>query len=311
MSLAETLKTLKYQVPKGKIDIPYTYVYDATALTDGVTYAANTSGVTTNLQGGLTLQLDSDSDFILRRICGASLCSGTFRPYYATRMLMFQNLVRSVANWPVLPEVLYPANSQILFDLGVVNRAFNVANAEPRIYTSYLAFQGVRRYDVSKFPVYRTPYNYRELPRNYTYVLRPGSGWTDAVNGIKSAPITISVPLLEGDFELLSIGVVDLQTFAPPTINAFQLRLYDGTGYNKLSDPGLNLFYFNTLAPQVAATPAVNAWYRPIYPTPSVVYPENGGIKFEIQSLLPFANAANAYQINFYGIQRQRNSTGV
>jgi len=299
MSLANTLDSLVYRTPPGKVDVPYAYIFDATGLTDGTSY--NT----------LSLPIDNDSDFILRNISGASLVAASFRPYYASRLQMFQNLVRSVANWPVLPEAFYPRNSQILFDLGPVARAFNVSGGEPNIYTSYLAFQGVRRYDVNQFPQYNTPYDYRELPRNYTFILRPGAGWTDAVNGIKTAPIQSNQPLLEGDFELMGIGVVDLTTYLPPTFNAFQLRLYDGTGLNRMSDPGFNLFYWSQLAPQVEAAPAANAWYRPFYPAPTLVYPEAGGIKFEIQSALPFADAANAYQLNFYGVHRQRNAVRI
>lgn len=298
MSLADTLNSLEYRTPPGYVDVPYAYVYDATALGDG-----------TN-QSYLALNLDGDSDFILRQISGASLCAASFRPYYSGRRYMFQNLIRSVANWPVLPEALYGRDSQILFDLGTVTRAFNVgAGGEPNIYTSFLAFQGVRRYKQEAFPLYRTKYDYREIPRNYSIVIKPGSHWTNATDGVPNYPQTFSIPMLEGDFELLSTGVTDLQTFAPPTLNAFQMRLYDAQGWFRFSDAGFNLFCFNSTAPQVTAVPAVNNWYQPQYPTPSTVYPNNGVIKFEITSLLPFAQANNLYQIDFYGIHRQRNGT--
>lgn len=295
MSLASTLKALRYKTPPGKVDIPYAYVFDASVLTDGQVY------------NYLQQYIDSDSEFILRNISGMSLVAASFRPYYQSRMLMFQSLVKSVANWPVMPEALYPRGGQILFDLGVVTRAFNSSGGEPHIYTSNIAFQGVRRYNASEFPVYKTPYDYRELPRHYTFDLVPGSHWTDAGSGLATPSKTFNIPLLDGDFELLSIGVVDHATNAAPTANVFTLRLYDAQGWYRFSDIGFNLNYWNAIGPQVIAAPAVNAYYRPSYPTPSTVYPEAGGIKFEITSLLPFALRNNAYQLNFYGIQRQRN----
>lgn len=295
MSLKDTLESLQYQTPPGKVDVPYAYVFDASGLTDGTSYQY------------LQKQIDNDSDFILRGISGTSLVAGTFRPYYYSRTEMFNALVRTVANWPVLPEAFYPRNSQILFDLGVVARAFNVANAEPHIYTSFIAFQGVRRYEAANFPIYRTPYDYREIPRHYQIVVQPGSAWTDAAAGIPTYPRTFQVPMLEGDFELMSIGVMDLTTMLPPVANPFWMRLYDAGGWFRFSDPGFNCFYWSATAPQVNASPAVNKWYRPNYPAPSTVYPEDGGIKFELQSLLPFASRNNAYQISFYGIHRQRN----
>jgi hypothetical protein len=299
-SFASTLETLEYQTPAGKVDVPYAYIFDATGLTDGKSY------------NYLSVQIDSDSDFILRNISGASLCAGSFRPYYASRTQMFQNLINAVANWPVLPEVTYPSNSQIFFDLGNVSRAFNVANAEPEIFTSFLAFQGVRRYSASKFPMYQTTYNYRELPRSYIMNIAPGSAWTDATHGVKTGSMTYNIPLMDGDFQVCSIGLSLISPLnGTAFVNPLQLRLYDGTGWNRVSDAGFNAAYWNAVGPQVEAAPAVNAWYLPAYPAPSLVYPEAGGIKFEIQSLLPFADRAYVYQITFYGIQRQRNATSI
>ena len=49
-----------YQTPQGCHDVPFIYLFDATALTDGLDFVNQ-----------LGIKMDSDSKFILRRIAGA------------------------------------------------------------------------------------------------------------------------------------------------------------------------------------------------------------------------------------------------
>jgi hypothetical protein len=282
-TLQDTLQSLIYQVPNGKVDVAYAYVFDATKLTDGISY------------NKLGMLLDPDSDFILRRIVGGKLVAGKLRTYYASQRFMQQNLFNTVANWPVLPETLYQAGSQIPFDLGTVARAFTADTVN--IYLSYLAFFGVRRFDINAFPVYRTPYQYKLIHKEYEFALNMNyAHWTGAGNGVPTAPVQYIQPITEGDFELCQIRVTKYANGARVATNDFQMSLYDGRGQYRLSNIPLNLNFFDANAPAPL--------YQPCYPAESQVYPVNGAIKFEITSMLPFGTAGQ-YVIQFVGMERR------
>ncbi len=282
-TLSDTIKSLQYQIPNGKVDVPYAYVYDATALTDGISY------------NKLGMLLDPDSDFILRRIAGAQLVAGKLRTYYPSQRFMQQSLVNTKANWPVMPEVLYGAGSQIPFDLGTVARAFTADTRN--IYLSYLAFFGVRRFNTNAFPVYRTPYQYKELHKEYEFQLNMNyAHWTGANNGVLTLPVQYNQIITEGDFELCQIRVTQYANGARVVTNDFQISLYDPRGQFRLSSLPLNLNYWDANAPA--------AYYQPCYPAESQVYPINGSIKFEITSMLPFGSTGQ-YVIQFIGMERR------
>jgi len=279
----DTLDSLIYQVPNGKVDVPYAYVFDATGLTDGLSY------------NKLGMLLDPDSDFILRQVVGAQLVAGQFRLYYPSQRFMQQSLCTTFANWPVLPEVLYGAGSQILFDLGTVARAFTADTRN--IYLSYLAFFGVRRFNTNAFPIYRTPYKYQLVHKEYEYNLNMNyAHWTGANNGVQTAPVTYVQQITEGDFELCQIRVAKFANGVRVATNEFQMSLYDPRGQFKLSSLPLNVSYFDANAPA--------AYYQPCYPAESLVYPVNGAIKFDITSMLPFGSVGQ-YVIQFVGMERR------
>lgn len=301
MSLKDTIKSLEYVTPTGKIDLPYFYIYDGTGLTDG-----------TDKQN-LALTIDHDSDFVLRRICGQKTLlntnsTGKFQVRDKSSLQYFQSPIRLglladgvnfSSSWPVLPEKVYPASSQISFDLFGINRSFRADT--PNIYRSYLGFHGVRRFNRGALWVHQTDYQYHSLPYTYQFGLNiDWAHWTDGVNGIPTAPRTFYVQILETDFELCAIGVTGADGTQVLT-NDFQMSLYDPSGSVRLSNIPINMPFFNY------NTATVAGYGKPVFPTPSIVWPLKGLIKFEITSMLPFGTTGS-YMFHFMGMWRQRNS---
>jgi len=298
MGLRETISSLAYRTPPGKVDVPYIYTYDASALTDGNNYVGTTSIVTSG-----------DSEFILRAVRGMNLVvnpnsTGKFMLYDRGQRQMFQSPIRPgtvpisgspvSGNWPVMPESLFTPASVIAFDLYGVLR--NLTVDTPNIYNSQIAFCGIRRYDADRFRLYRTDYEYRELPFTYTYDLTVNWGrWTNGVDGIPNNVRQFSIPILDTDFELCSIGVTR-DDGSLVTTNDFQFALYDASGAQRFSRTPVNLPYINFNAPQ--------QYGSPVFPIPSLVWPRKGLLTFDIGSMLPFGTT-RAYKIHFTGIWRQ------
>ncbi len=304
MSLATTVHSLKCEAPDGKVDVPFCYLYDATSLTDGQDY----------LNQAVTV--DSDSDFLIRRIVGLNLCTnsnatGGLVVRYRGQNAMMQNKLRaglyptytnglltgSVANgnWPVLPEALFTPSSQISFDLFGVLRDSVGAGANT-VYNSYLGFWGVRRFDAGSVYQHKTKYAWRPLPYTYTYDLDMNwSHWTDAVNGIAEAPRKFYVEILERDFQLCAIGVTNIDG-SPVTTNDFQLSMFDAARTLRYSNMPVNLPFFNYNGPKQYGVP--------VFPTPPIVFPTKGLMQFEITSMLPFGSTGQ-YKLHFMGIWRE------
>jgi hypothetical protein len=302
MSLKDTIKSLEYVTPPGKVDLPYFYIYDATGLTDA-----------TDKQN-VILTVDYDSEFILRRICGLRTVlntdiTGKYQVRDKSGLQFFQSPIRlgvlqngttASSTWPVMPEKLYPQSSQISFDLFGVQRKFNPDT--PNIYYSFLGFHGIRRFNQGALWVHQTNYDYHSLPYTYQFGLNIDWGhWTDGVNGIATPPRVFYVQVLETDFELCAIGVTRADG-TDLTTNDFQLSLYDPSGSIRLSNIPINTPFFNYNGAMTA-----RSYGKPVFPTPSIVWPMKGLIKFEITSLLPFGTSSQV-MFHFMGMWRQRNS---
>jgi|SRR5579863_1300839 len=316
-SLHDTINSLAYHVPDGRIDAPYCYIYDASVLADSI---ANTPA--NNL--GLAVQTDNDSDFLLRRVVGMNLVvaapgalagvTGAWNARDRSKIPFFQSEVQpgtmpaslgggQSGNWPVLPEKEYLAANQITFDLYGVLRNFTADTTNiltRRIYNSQIGFWGSRRFHKGGFYVHNTPYRYHELP--FTYQFGFGMNWGHWINaagaGILNNPRKFVVPVQEVDFELCSITVT-YSNGLPVTTNDFQLHLYGPDGFTLLSSAPMNLPFFN-------AVPGNYQYGSPVYPVPPLVYALKTNIKFEITSMLPYGTAKE-YVINFNGIWRARN----
>jgi hypothetical protein len=284
-----------YWTPDGTLDFPFSYVYDASALTNG----ANVQNIAQQLQG--------DSDFILRRILGvpnivASASAGgrfNFRNASGTYANGNPSTGIVVPNvWSVVPEKLYRVNDQIAFDLYNILRA-NTACAEGTLYLSQIAFMGVKRFAKgSTYPRQITPYKYREVRYTYAYQLTINWGHFNAA-GVVSPFQRFYQPMDNFDFELLGIRICQPGSSGALTTQDFSITVYDANMHQFSSAPMLQGFY--NAARQ---TPAVCSPYQACFPTPSQVYPAGGSIAFDITANLCLSSLPQSYEIDFDGIWR-------
>jgi hypothetical protein len=300
-----------YRTPEGKVDVPYVYAFDASGLTDGLDYK------------NLSVVIDHNSEFILRRVMGLNLCvnsnaTGKFRCHQQNQLQMQQSPIRPglmldgatlSGTLPVLPEAIYQPASAIPFELyGVLRNA--TADTVP-IYNSFLAFCGVRRFDAGDIYTHKTSYPYRELPYTYTYPLALNwSHWTGASNGVPTNPHVFTIPIYEDDFELCAIGVTKSDGTAVTT-NDFQISLWSADKAQQFSSLPLNLPYVNWNGPKTTAslmgvTVTMQPYGRPVYPVPPIVYPIRGILQFSITSMLPYGTTGR-YTLHFMGIKRKEN----
>ncbi len=289
-----------YLTPEGKQDVPFCYVFDASGIADGQTQLQN-----------LPVQLQGDSEFVLRHIAGVNLCvaaapNGRFN--YRNASGSYANGSPSTGvifprNFPVVPEKLYPlSNAAIIFDLYNTLRNFNACGETP-IYNSYIAFFGVKRFAYQAgYPSRGTPYKYR--PCKYTYEYDLTIDWNHFVSGSIIAPSRrFTVTMDRYDFELMRISITKTTAAAQGTgaltTNDFQIMAYD-LNQHQFSNLPLNQFFINAGRPTPATAPA----YQPAL-APSVVYPVGSAITFDITSMLCNAvETPQTYNIVFEGIWR-------
>lgn len=256
-------------------DLPFFYTFDADALTDGTDYF------------NIAVQLTNNSDFLLRRICGTNNVAAQFRYRDANRMERLQQPCTVTNDIVSVPQSLYPMDSQIAFDLINVLRAQNPAGG----YYSQIAFQGVRRFYGQITP--ESDYRYYDRP----YVIR-----TDFTIGTAfgNPPTQHTVTVPDRDFELQSIvAFIDKGSrggVLPATVRAahdFKMTLYDAR-QNQLSDAPVVDEYICAGGPD----------YNSIFPCPTIWYPVNSVIRFDIWSLLAAADVTATVTMLFNGLWR-------
>ena len=256
-----------YLTPDGTLDFPFAYVYPTTTLTDG-----------TNILN-ISQQLQGDSAFILRRIMGVPT---TVASAAAGGKFNFKNASGNYANgnpstgiivpntWPVVPEKLYRTNDQISFDLYNTLRQFTACGETP-IYTSQIAFMGVKRFAKgSTYPRQITPYKYREVRYSYAYELTINWSYFDSFGNVQP-PQRFNQQLDNFDFELLRISISQPGSSGALTTPDFAMTLYDPNMHQFSSNPMVQGFY-NAGRP----TPATSSPYQATFPCPSQIYPGRG-----------------------------------
>ncbi len=214
-----------YVPPEGYHDVPYSYVYPASAFVrNGVTGTSFTGTIANQalvLNGG-------ECSFQLRRIiCSACSISPLGNP--ATLPYGFQlrnsnnanryNNYRPFSNGilPIVPEIGYPYASQISFDMyGLGAFGWNyqpggvpTANSVP---LGQVIFEGVRRYPFNASDKH-TMQGAGYKDQVYTYLLTVPVDWYYYNDGLTAAsglsPLhRFYVPIENGDFELKSISVL-------------------------------------------------------------------------------------------------------
>ena len=290
-----------YRSPEGTLDVPFVYVFDGSTLTDGLVQLQN-----------LPVQLQGESEFILRRIAGVNTVvdtaanGGKFNyrtPHGAYANGNPSSGIVAGQNWPVVPEKLYTRhNSAIFFDLYQTLRSFTACGGTP-IYTSQIAFFGVKRFDKGRgYPTRVTPYQYRECKYGYGFNLTVN--WNHFSSGtIPAPPQTFQVTMDRYDFELQRIAITNTTTSGSGTgglvTEDFQVMLYD-SNLHQYSNLALNQGFINSARP----TPATSHRYQPAL-APTLVYPVGSSIKFDITSMLCNAVASpQTYNMFFEGLWR-------
>lgn len=174
-----------YSPPPGYIDLPYSWVFDASSLTNGKNY----SNLLVYMQGGY-------GDFLLRRVVGVN----RIVPSPGTYQLQDRNLA-GLSQIPInggsaddlgfAPELFYPELSAVRFNLA------NVSLAAPTT-AAQIAFQGVRR---MKSSAPRNP-RYKATPKTYTYMV------SVPVNAPIGSMVRTWVPITDTDFELYQLIIL-------------------------------------------------------------------------------------------------------
>lgn len=283
-----------YQTPEGYTDFPFTYVFDATGLTDGVTI------------NNLSKPTQGDSDFILRQILGMDTVvdtaanGGKVQMYNASKSKMTSAPIIAPASWPILPEKRYKYNEEITFDLQKTLRAFNACGGTP-IFTSFIGFRGVKRFHGNPgYNVGKTPYAWREVPQVYSYNLTVNFAHYASATNV-NPPQRFIVPLDNYDFELFRVLVSQPGPTSAVglTTNDFGVTLYDANGH-ALSDLPVPVLMMSSAKP----TSHTRQKYRSVFPVPPLVYPAASQIVFDVTSFLCSTSLPQSYNIAFQGVWR-------
>jgi len=300
-----------YRTPEGFTDFPFTYVFDATGLTDGI----NINNLSKSMQG--------DSDFILRHVVGADTVvdtpanGGKIQLYNGSKSKMTQAAIIAPKSFPIVPEKRYRYNEEISFDLVKTLRSFNACGGTP-IFTSYIGFRGVKRFAGN--PGYRygaTPYAWREVPQVYTIDITVNFARFASGTNV-NPPQRFVVPLDNYDFELFQTLVSQPGTLLAGggtasavglTTNDFGITLYDGQGSHghQLSDLPQPVLWVSGSKP----TAATQQRYQAVVPVPPLVYPAAGQIVFDVTSFLCSTSLPQNYNIAFYGVWRVPCATSI
>lgn len=184
--------TKLYSPPEGYIDLPFTWAYDGSGLTNGLNYLNQN----VYLLGGY-------GDFIMRRVVGLDRLLAAGSGLYQLKdrnNKEWQSLpviVDGSSELMIVPEQPYPETGLIRFDLYDIQK--------PAVATSaQLAFQGVRRIKSSAPPI-----KGKVDPRTFTYIMTADLSGVTAGGIIRGRVQVVDYPFL---LEQLMVFTEDLAT---------------------------------------------------------------------------------------------------
>lgn len=269
---------------------PYIYAFDGNNLVDGQAYTR------------LSVNIQNDAPFVMRRMSGfqfLSATTGRIQVYKQNMDQIFGLPVRAGAfrSWPIVPGIVYQPNSYISFDVSQVLRAsspYSEGGSIPN-FRAQVAFQGAKQVD---YTPYQTPYPYYERPYTYvTDVTITEPGRTPPALITLSPPRQYSQVLLNEDFELLYVSLfinpADFGTEFEPADIRFKILLYDSSEFPVSNVPLLSYFI------NWASRDLPNG-----FPNPTMVWPANGQIKFDLTSLLITQEVPARVRIEWHGVNR-------
>lgn len=171
--------TKLYSPPEGYIDLPFTWAYDGSGLTNGLNYLNQN----VYLLGGY-------GDFIMRRVVGLDRLLTAGAGLYQLKdrnNKEFQSLpviVDGSSELMIVPEQPYPETGLIRFDLYDIQKPAVAASAQ-------LAFQGVRRIKSSAPPI-----KGKVDPRTFTYIMTADLSGVTAGGIIRGRVQVVDYPFL-------------------------------------------------------------------------------------------------------------------
>jgi len=266
-------------------DQPFAYLFDGDGLTDALSY--------TNLAQPLV----SGSDFILRRIAGMPNIATGLRFRDRNSMNRQSQAVGFPHDYVVMPEIVYPPDAQIGFDLETVlraNNAYAVLGSVPNFFAQ-LAFFGVRRFWGQQAP--RTAYRYHSRP--YTITTDVPVTWAGRIAPlyqVLEGPRQFSVLVDTNDFELQVIhAMIQLEGAAAPipANGHVKITLYDQNQQALSNTPVLDSYLSDC-----------NADYNSVFPVPTLLYKANSLIRFDVTSLLIDTDIPATLTLHFIGAWR-------
>lgn len=273
-----------YQTPPGCHDVPFIYLFNGNDLVNGQSYVSRPE---------ISVKLDSDAQFILRRIAGVSSVADFFtyrnpnstsyvwQPPYA--------MAGQQADIGVLPEKIYPPNGQIRFDLLQVAKA--VALSGGTDYLAYIAFQGAKRFPY-EIEQERCPYRLR----SYEYVLNiPAVDWTRGQYRRFSVKVQNT-----GDFELDSIVQVNATNVPDTRTGVFNYLLYDPHRWMMMSAPVPDSVICDVTNGILTTDPAPMPG---VFPCPAMLYPRMTQIVVDLYATQSVPQG-DCWQIIFRGMER-------
>ena len=280
-----------YTPPPGYYDLPFTWIYDAAALTNG-----------NNYPNQFVYILGGYGRFIMRRVVGLDrvLANGAAPGSYqikdasgnyieASPILTNAGVNPGVVgvDIPISPEIEYPETGKVNFDLFKILRRTEQTQGGTPIYSSQIGFQGVRR--LAGVSPLVTPGTFK--PKTFTYVQTVTiTNVAFGAGGGATPPLRVYQKVNDYDFELHQVKLV----YSNPALSGCgaKLWIYDSNKNTISSQPGLDVFFND------------NSYYKNGALVPPLFYPVNSQIQVDITSLLPAGLVPMTAVLHLIGRQR-------
>lgn len=280
----------QYHVPLGFGDTFFIYAFDAqgAGFVNGNDY----------LQQGIKI---TDGKFLMRYVQGAFSMAAKEQVYDWQARRLFAaaaNLGSFHEGMVVLPELEYPNNGNIRFDVLDVNQAVAGVSSGLTVYRSQLAFYGVRRRPGVQSDPAPSAYRYYQKPYSIPYSLVINQ--FGAVAGELTPPQMEQIKVEDFDFELrrIELQLPQGNGGSDPNASRFKILLFDQNKLQVSNIPILSNLFCHL-------DPAVSQGELNFNPSPPLLYKVNSTIRFQITSLLFAADTLPAtFQLLFHGVRR-------
>lgn len=285
-----------YTIPPGYGDTFFQYVFDAQGqgLVDGQT------------RNQLGVEVD-DGEFLMRYWSGLPTIADRLqiydwlgRRFASEAMFLGAASLAGYGQMVVVPEVKYPQNGNVRFDLTNVTQAVAGTEGGVTVYRSQMVYTGVRRRPNVPSDPAPSAYRYKEVEFSYPYTLSINNYATSG--GVFLSPIVNKIQITEYDFELRRI---ELSLQENSQASQFKMLLYNQDRRQVSNLPVLSNLICH-----------VNPWTQNggnfrsagelgFWPSPPLLYCVNSAIQFDVYSLLFSPTVLpQTFRLLFKGVRR-------